>query len=92
MKPKTNTIRINYENNSELQSAIGGRKPGDELELKVTIVVTANDAGNLEGSVRAIEPEEEADRQEEGDSAEAEGESEGGPQPILLVMGEGARE
>lgn len=100
MDSKTNTIRLDFRDNPDLKTLLGGYGPGDKVVLELEVSVKSNDEQTFEASVDSIDAEscDEEASEEEGTDSESEsedsGETESGDTavkpktktPVMIVM------
>jgi hypothetical protein len=97
MDSTADALKLSYKDNPELKAALGDAKPGDQIELCVTVTVRSNDEDTFDALIDEVEPMSEdayedayeADEDEEKEpslSDEPDDAGEKKPSAVLMVM------
>lgn len=92
MDSKSNTLRLDFRDNPELQALLGGLSPGDRVTLELDLMAKSVDSESFEAVVENISVEGEETETEEGETTSASGEVEPtSDEPVMIVMASKAK-
>jgi hypothetical protein len=85
MDSKTNTLRLDFRDNPELKTLLGGLAPGDRVTLELELMAKSVDDESFEAVVEgiAVEGEESEDESAEPVSGSVEPTAD---EPVMVVM------